>query len=160
MEVFTINYSNVGAESIDIPYTLIYIPKPTNLTTVTGDSRVYLYWNIPPQYSYISNYTIYRGSEPGNETFYKKIGNVMHFYDSNVTNGQTYFYRVCAGSVTNEGPLSNSTSATPLEPITPITYEPSVDIDLSLLPFIIWISIIATFFVVFIELRFSYRKWE
>ncbi|MFQ5885120.1 MAG: fibronectin type III domain-containing protein, partial [Thermoplasmata archaeon] len=74
-----------------------------------------LTWEAPTSDggSRIANYSIYRGTTPGGETFLLEVGSVLEYMDSNLTNGQKYYYRVSAINAAGEGPQSNEASATP-----------------------------------------------
>ncbi|MFQ6060222.1 MAG: fibronectin type III domain-containing protein [Thermoplasmata archaeon] len=88
---------------------------PTGLVAVQGDARVTLSWQAADmETSPITNYRIYRGTTPGGETFLMEIGNVLTYTDTNVRNGQTYYYQITAKNAVGEGPRSNEVSATPM----------------------------------------------
>lgn len=71
---------------------------PTGLVSITGDNSVYLAWYGVDQSDIIS-YRIYR-SETSPDADFVRIGQVqnsiLEFTDYNVTNGQTYYYRVAS----------------------------------------------------------------
>lgn len=87
---------------------------PRNLEAAGGFMKVTLKWQSPllDGGSPITNYTIYRGSAPGAETFLVEAGNVLTYVDTGLTSGKTYYYRVSARSAIGEGPKSNEASAT------------------------------------------------
>ncbi|MCD6097713.1 hypothetical protein J7K18_02355 [bacterium] len=69
-------------------------PVPTNVHSVTGDNRVYLYWTPCGAWSY----RVYRGySETG---YYYLIGETLssYFIDFSAENGKTYYYAVSSVS--------------------------------------------------------------
>ncbi len=81
-------------------------PIPRGVHSVTGDNRVYLYWE--PVYSYdLSGYAVYRGySETG---YYDYIGSsyCAGFTDYTAQNGQTYYYAISSiDAYGNESGLS------------------------------------------------------
>jgi parallel beta-helix repeat protein len=89
--------------------------SPNGLLTTSGDSYVYLSWNAPSSDgdSPIINYSIYRGLTAGSLLLLMKIGNVLSFNDSDVTNGVTYFYEIRATNAVGEGQSSGEVNAIP-----------------------------------------------
>ena len=87
---------------------------PRNLEAVGGFMNVTLKWQKPylDGGSPIANYTIYRASAPGAETFLVEVGNVLTYIDTGLRSGRTYYYRVSAKNAVGEGPKSNEASAT------------------------------------------------
>jgi len=118
--VYTINYS-----LINYPVTFGYViipshpPPPKNLTAKGEESRVYLSWECPSSYfgPPITNYRIYRGSDPEVVIRFIDIGNLTYYIDSNVENGVAYQYWVCAENIYGEGEPSEGVSATPKKPM-------------------------------------------
>jgi fibronectin type 3 domain-containing protein len=93
---------------------------PLNLEAHVGNSEILLTWD-PPQDnggSTITNYMVYRGTAPGEESDLEILGNVLEYLDTSVENGVTYYYLVNAINAIGEGPFSNEALATPME-ITP-----------------------------------------
>jgi fibronectin type 3 domain-containing protein len=80
-----------------------------------GDSLVELSWDPPSDSggSTITNYTIYRGTSQGGESFLITIGDELYYADANLTNGQTYYYVVSAINGVGEGPPSDEVEAKP-----------------------------------------------
>jgi len=93
----------------------IYSTGPQDLQAIGGNAQVKLTWTAPNYNvgSAITNYTVYRGTTSGYETFLVKLGNVLTYQDNNVTNGQKYYYAVTANNILGESPRSNEASATP-----------------------------------------------
>jgi outer membrane protein assembly factor BamB len=89
---------------------------PRDLKAIGGNKHVDLTWIAPRSNggSAITNYTIYKGTTSGYETFLVKIGNALTYQDNSVTNGKKYFYEVTANNTLGEGPRSNEANATPL----------------------------------------------
>jgi titin len=89
--------------------------SPQNIHAEAGDGYVKISWEAPTLDggSTISNYTIYRGTTTGGETFLAEIGVVFYFNDTDVINGQTYYYRVSAINSVGEGALSVEVNGTP-----------------------------------------------
>src|SRR5271157_3938054 len=94
---------------------ILFPAAPQNLVEINGNWRVTLRWQLPADKggSPITGYSIYRGTSPGTETFLATLGNVTTWTDTNVTNGQTYYYEVSALNGAGEGPRSSEISATP-----------------------------------------------
>src|SRR6266566_9937644 len=103
---------------------------PQNLEAVAGDANVGLSWQAPASDggSPITNYQIYRGTTAGGATFLATVGDVLTYSDTDVTNGQSYFYQVTARNAAGESPRSNEVSATPNPP------PPPPDFDISASP--------------------------
>jgi parallel beta-helix repeat protein len=115
--VSAINLVGEGPFSNDISATPFTIPgAPFNLIIGSGDSYCEISWAAPVSDggSPITNYVIYRGTIPGQETFFMEIGNITTFNDTTVTNGVTYYYNMSAKNAAGEGPLSLEVNATPL----------------------------------------------
>jgi len=88
---------------------------PQNLQTTVGNGLITLMWQAPINNggSVITNYKIYRGTSAGAESYLLTIGNVLTYTNTNLTNGQSYYYKVSAVNGVGEGPLSSEVSATP-----------------------------------------------
>jgi parallel beta-helix repeat protein len=88
---------------------------PRALQATSGNLFVNLSWDKPSYdgNSSITNYKIYKGITSGLLTFYKLIGKLLYFNDTNVIGGSTYYYRVSALNKIGEGALSNEVFATP-----------------------------------------------
>ncbi|UCE37929.1 MAG: fibronectin type III domain-containing protein [Thermoplasmata archaeon] len=113
--VSAINIIGIGANS-SINETPMTVPSaPHNLHALTSDAQITLTWIAPRSNggSAIMNYKIYRGTTSGNETLLDIVGNVLTYIDTNVINGQIYYYKVSAVNGVGEGAKSNETFATP-----------------------------------------------
>jgi len=88
---------------------------PQNLRATRGDTIVTLTWAAPATDggSPITNYTIYRGTSPGDESLKAEIGDELTYTDTGLINGQTYYYEVSAKNMAGEGPYSTEVNATP-----------------------------------------------
>ncbi len=97
--------------------------EPTFWYATPGDGFVYLVWWEPFDGGYdITNYKLYRGTSSGGETLYKTLSNVLNYNDTDVTNGETYYYQVSAVNSKGEGPRSAETSAKPVgKPSAPLS---------------------------------------
>lgn len=86
---------------------------PQNPVAEPGNQEVRLSWDPPLTGGYLwTNYSIYRGTTPDNEALVG-VQSGLVYYDTGLTNGQTYFYRVSAGDAVGEGPKSDQVNATP-----------------------------------------------
>jgi fibronectin type 3 domain-containing protein len=111
------NSSNGNRDVFVSKLDLTTVPlRPQNLQAVASDTKVDLSWEAPSDDggSPIANYTIYRGTTSGGETFQALIGDVLTYADINVTNGQMYYYKVSAINAVGEGPNSTEVNAKPL----------------------------------------------
>ena len=91
-------------------------PSAPNITSATpGNGTVALAWSPPSSDggSAVTNYIIYRGTEPEAEAPLLTIGNVTESVDIGLANGYIYYYKVSAVNGDGEGPLSDEVSATP-----------------------------------------------
>ena len=92
---------------------------PSDLTAVAGNGQVDLIWHEPSDDggSPITNYTIFRGTALGQETYLTTIGNVLSHADTGLENDMTYYYRVAAVNGIGTGAHSNEANATPFNQI-------------------------------------------
>lgn len=100
---------------------------PQNLTAEPGNQEVRLSWDPPLTGGYLwTNYSIYRGTTPDNEVLVG-VRSSLVYYDTGLTNGQMYFYRVSASDAVGEGPKSDQVNATPYNriPMCGISSPPS-----------------------------------
>ncbi|MCK4367130.1 MAG: right-handed parallel beta-helix repeat-containing protein [Thermoplasmata archaeon] len=100
------------------PPPLLPPSAPQDLGAVADDQQVTLTWN-PPAFdgrSPITNYGVYRGTAPGEEIFLVDVGDVLTYVDTELTAGQTYYYKVSAMNAVGEGAQSNEASATTAPP--------------------------------------------
>jgi len=98
---------------------------PIGLNATGVGHGVRLEWKPPPfdGGSPIANYTIYRGTAPGAETFLVEVGNDTSYMDHGLELGRTDYYRVSAKNAVGEGPKSNEASAT-----VPVALKPPLDL--------------------------------
>lgn len=85
-------------------------PPPEGLNSITGDEAVYLYWH-PVEVDDIDGYRLYWNDDP--EGTFHLLVDLHHpdtdFVDTDVTNGDTYYYRVTAYDENgNESDLSDA----------------------------------------------------
>jgi parallel beta-helix repeat protein len=89
--------------------------NPRELEVTSGDGFVDLKW-LQPSFdgnSSITNYKLYRGTSSSKKGLLIKLGKVLTFNDTNVTNNITYFYEVSAINSIGESLRSNEAIATP-----------------------------------------------
>ncbi|QIW23801.1 hypothetical protein EWF20_06285 [Sulfolobus sp. S-194] len=96
---------------------------PLDVRAAGQANSILISWS-PPQYdgapagfvgNAISYYYIYRGTSPGNLTFYARVpGNTTYMVDYAVSDGTVYYYAVAAVNEAGVGSLSQVVSATPL----------------------------------------------
>ncbi len=99
---------------------------PQVFAAMGGLLRVNLTWT-PPYLdggSSVTNYTIYRGTASGAETYLATTGPTPGYTDRAVTVGTTYYYEVAAVNSVGEGAKSTEAHASPL----PDTVPPTVAI--------------------------------
>src|SRR5437870_6288979 len=88
---------------------------PQNLVATPGNGTMTLTWSPPPWdvRSPVTGYTVYRGTNSGNRSFFVPLGNVTTYTDTGLANGQRYYYVVTAINAIGEGPPSSEVSANP-----------------------------------------------
>lgn len=91
------------------------VPTPVGLTTTAGAGRVDLNWSAV-NLSTLAGYRVYRSTQSGGGfvMLAQSNGQATTYADTSVTNGTTYFYRLCAvDSTGTEGAPTAAISATP-----------------------------------------------
>jgi len=89
---------------------------PQNLDAKAGDSYVNLLWSQPYDNGggQIINYKIYRGEDPGDETYLSSVNvTILSYNDTSVINGQTYNYYITAVNIVGESLPSDKISIIP-----------------------------------------------
>ncbi len=121
--VTAINGAGEGAPSIEVHATTHGVPSvPLTVAAVPGNTSIHLSWSQPIDNGRtpIIHYKIYRGTTSGSEVLLT-TSEVLAYNDIELTNGQTYYYRVSAVNAVGEGPLSPELSSIPaLPPIEPV----------------------------------------
>jgi len=87
---------------------------PTGLIAIGANKQITLSWSLPVSDggSPVTNYTIYRGTVSGGESFLAQIGSNRNYVDTSLPDGQTYYYQVTARNTIGEGQRSNEANAT------------------------------------------------
>ena len=87
---------------------------PSDLAAERDGSRIYLSWGPPPGNASVLHYNVYRGTEPGNLTFYDSVdANYTAGYDTEVVRSWTYYYAISANTTLGEGALSEVVVVSP-----------------------------------------------
>jgi fibronectin type 3 domain-containing protein len=96
---------------------------PREIVALPADNYILIVWEPPVTDGgyQITNYTVYRGTNSGEEELLTQIGNVLLFNDTEAENDITYYYRIVAVNDIGESDLSESISA-----ISTINEPPSV----------------------------------
>ena len=89
-------------------FTTAATQAPQGVTATYSNGNITVSWN-PVENA--TEYKIYRSLSPGNETYYANTTNTT-FVDSNVTEGNTYYYKVSAVVNGNETNLSEEVHIT------------------------------------------------
>jgi parallel beta-helix repeat protein len=114
--ITAINAIGEGLPSLDISATPKTIPYgPQNLQGLVGDTLINLTWMAPSNNggSPVTGYRIYKGNQSGNLTLLVEVGDILFYEDTNVINGNTYYYVVRAINIVGEGSPSLEIPATP-----------------------------------------------
>jgi fibronectin type 3 domain-containing protein len=116
-QISAVNYLyKEGALSVEIFGKPATVPTaPQNFEISEGNNQIELTWDSPSNDGGepITHYSIYRGDSPDVFVFYCLLGNVSYYLDSNVLNGQPYYYRIHAINVVGNGSNSSELSGTP-----------------------------------------------
>lgn len=106
-----------GQSNVALGTTLNAPSAPRALSAPVGPNvgEVRLAWQAPANNggAPVANYTIYRGTAPGEATFLARVGNVLSYTDAHLPNGTTWHYNVTATNAVGEGPSSATASGAP-----------------------------------------------
>ncbi|HEY3420631.1 MAG TPA: fibronectin type III domain-containing protein [Methanomassiliicoccales archaeon] len=117
-KVRAVNAQGPGPESNEVNITSIgtaVAPSvPQDFVVTSGDGQVLLSWNAPPSNgsAAISGYLIFRGTSPASMTLLNTVTSTS-YTDTGLTNGQVYYYRVCAFSSAGNGTMTDVLDSTP-----------------------------------------------
>lgn len=117
--IISANYSfNKAFNSSVFTGVLKILPSAPILTVSSGNRSAYLTWTIPNDGgSPIIEYQVFRGTEPGQYSFVGVTQN-LHFNDTNLSGGTTYYYVVAAVNGLGKGAYSQEITTTPTGPST------------------------------------------
>ncbi len=116
------NIIGEGPESNEGNATPIGFPSaPQNLQAIQGKGFVNLSWQRPAldNGSRITSYSVYRGLDSVNVTYFATVTNSLSYNDTDVKEGETYYYRVSANNSAGEGSQSNMIITAPIKAETP-----------------------------------------
>ncbi len=93
---------------------------PLNLQATAGNAQVTLTWSAPASNggAPITSYQLYKSTQSGQEIPFMTLGVTTTYTDTQVANGQTYYYYIKAVNSAGESTPSNEASATPTAPKT------------------------------------------
>ncbi len=118
--VTAVNLAYLAGPTVTIFATPSGIPTPPTAPqypyAYASNAQVQLYWGAPTHFggAPITNYTIYKGTSSGGETFLANVNSSNRYYlDTAVINGVTYYYQYSAWNSVGQGPRSAEASATP-----------------------------------------------
>jgi hypothetical protein len=140
-----VDHTEIFYASSDI--TLTAPSTPSDLEATSGDGYVLLTWKVPSSSggSSITNYKIYRGTGPGNETYLATVGDVL-------------VYKISAVNDIGEGAKTDAVTSTPTNgTTTPPTREKSI---LEELWFWLLIVVIIVFIVIILLFWLMRKKKE
>lgn len=103
----------------EVPATPTPVPKvpepPASLTALINGTAVTLAWTSPSSNggSAITEYLIYRGTDPDNLSYVNKVpSNLFSWKDNSMERGETYYYQVVARNSVGMSNASEAASAT------------------------------------------------
>ncbi|MHA1674931.1 MAG: BspA family leucine-rich repeat surface protein [Promethearchaeota archaeon] len=107
--------SSVLTINVSIQHHTYQPTPPTDLQITAGDGFVSLTWNSPDDDggSVISSYHIHRSTSMDGEYSFLVSSPTNSYTDTNVSNGNTYYYKIKAINMDEEGEFSPIVSATP-----------------------------------------------
>jgi cellulose 1,4-beta-cellobiosidase len=110
-EVTAFNAAGDGHASSETSITApVLSDPPVGLTATVSGGKITLEWNQPAGTN-VFTYSIFRGNGSGVEVFLTNYP-ATSWVDSNVTDGQTYYYRVSATTMHGESQMSEEAVAT------------------------------------------------
>lgn len=97
-----------------IPPPVAAKPGAPVLAATHANAQVSLTWAAPPPNGApVTSYQIWRSTTSGNEAHYRTIDASLNFTDTNVTNGNAYYYQISANNSFGSSNRSNEVNATP-----------------------------------------------
>ncbi|MGD1061054.1 MAG: leucine-rich repeat protein [Methanomassiliicoccales archaeon] len=88
---------------------------PSNFHLISGDGSVSLSWEAPTSSgsSAVTSYKVYWGTNATSMTLLTTVSSGTSYVHSGLSNGQVYYYKVCACSLAGESAVTSVLSATP-----------------------------------------------
>jgi hypothetical protein len=130
-QVSATNSIGEGSKSSEVQATPGAPPTaPRSLSATPAAGQVTLTWQAPSSDGGlpISGYEIYRSTSSGDESFLVRIGVVLTYSNTGLTNGVTYYYQVTALNPMGDSPLSSEVSAKPIAaPTSPLSVQIDAD---------------------------------
>ncbi len=118
-EVAAVNIMGPGTLSNEvIGYPRTTPSAPQILTITASPNQIYLTWTPPSNDGGfpVDGYYLFRGNSSGSEVpVNSTLGNVTNVVDTNLVNGQIYYYKIIANSTVGNSTFSNEVYATPLD---------------------------------------------
>ncbi|MHC1680336.1 MAG: fibronectin type III domain-containing protein [Methanomassiliicoccales archaeon] len=110
--------AGTGPPSSPVQATPFTIPTaPLDLEGYSGDTAIGISWSPPASNggSPITDYNVYRGTVSGGEVYvgHTDSGSIYGYYDTGLSNGVTYYYKVTAVNAAGESPYSSEVSFVP-----------------------------------------------
>lgn len=123
-----INWSDYTAAGISDPDYVIepMTPiNPLNLMVEIRDGKPFLFWNASTTDG-VSTYNIYRRNASGSYANILAAVNTYYYYDTNASEGETYYYVVTAVKDSAESAYSNEVTVKVPSPVMPVSVSPSM----------------------------------
>nr|MDO8110061.1 fibronectin type III domain-containing protein [Candidatus Sigynarchaeota archaeon] len=120
-KVEALNAAGWGIQSNMASATPATVPSaPQSFSATAGNAQVVLNWAAPVSNggSAITGYNVYSGTASGCETLLASFGTVLTYTATGLTNGQVYYFKVCAVNSQGNGSNATETSATPFSTYT------------------------------------------
>jgi fibronectin type 3 domain-containing protein len=114
---YSVSANNIGGEgplANEVTAKMVSPPGiPWFITISRGVTHCRLDWYEPfsSGSSPITNYRIYKSAVSGEDVFLVEIGNTTTYNDTDVTIGNTYYYKISARNIGGEGELSEEVTA-------------------------------------------------
>lgn len=143
------------------PLTITIPSPPSNLTAIPEEGGIYLGFDPPASSggSQITEYVIYRGTQPDSEVVYKTLpANTTHYLDTDIVPGQVYYYFVVAVNTGGQGNPTQPIEAT--APKTVISIPPWSSESPYFWEFFVAVGTIATLIVMIVTLIFTAKRKE
>lgn len=115
--VAAVNANGPGVNATETSATPATIPtSPQSFTATADNARVELSWKVPASNGGlpIIGYKIFRGTVAGAEVYLASVGTVNTWTDTKVTNGQSFFYTICAINGVGLGANASEVVAIPM----------------------------------------------